>query len=529
MAKPEAEEFRDATPEELVGKKPAQLADLYIRRSKKRETVETLKQHARELRTEMVRQGLVVRKVWFEQLSASKRHVHRAELEGAMGAVLVGEVKTLAVWKTDRLDRRGMAAVGAALDEFDLRGARLYVLRENLDSSQSGTRIIFGILAERAREEIKDLTARVTTGKEAARAAGRWPGGRTPYGICSPKGSGRVERDPAEYPCSRRIADELLAGDSAMRVAQALDKDGIRTRDGKRWTANAILRMVRSPAWAGLMPAKERKYDEHGQPLDVWVPSSEPVRDNQGRPVVIGEGVATPGERLRILAAVEDRVSAAGGGAKGKRPHATFLGGFLRCPHCSKTTTSGGGPNARVYRCRIRAVFGKDTCPGIVVRAPRIDAAVEAMWLTHVSALEPGDAGLDAIVRRWAVLHDREREMRQKEVVAGLDAAKARRAKLEHDYYVEGKLSEDRFESLASDQTAVINALNAEAAELAKEADLSVFFADGDALTEAWEEATIRDRRMLLGCVMKTLTLIPPRHSGDRTPIMDRLVPEWVE
>lgn len=284
-----AEEFRDATPEELAGKRPADLADLYLRRSKKRETVETLKQHARDLRREMDRQGLTVRKVWLEQRSASKAHVRRVKLEGAMDAVIAGEVKTLAVWKTDRFDRRGMAAIGSALDEFDRRRARLYVLQENLDSSQQGTRIVFAILAERAREEIKDLTLRVTTGKTAARTAGKWPGGRTPYGVRSPKGSGRIERDPAEYPQARRIADDLLRGRSAMRVAHILNGEGSRTRDGARWDARAITRMVRSTAWAGLLPEKKRLYDEFDQPLDIWVPTDEPVRDAAGNPVVIGK------------------------------------------------------------------------------------------------------------------------------------------------------------------------------------------------------------------------------------------------
>lgn len=80
-----------------------------------------------------------------------------------------------------------------------------------------------------------------------------------------------------------------------MRVAHDLERDGIRTRDGARWDARAITRMVRSTAWAGLLPTKERRFDEHGQPLDVWVPSAEPVRDAEGNPVVIGTGVVSPG------------------------------------------------------------------------------------------------------------------------------------------------------------------------------------------------------------------------------------------
>ncbi|WP_432192561.1 recombinase family protein [Streptomyces sp. bgisy027] len=523
-----AEEFRDATPEELAGKRPVDLADLYLRRSKKRETVETLKQHARDLRREMDRQGLTVRKVWLEQRSASKAHVRRVKLEGAMDAVMGGEVKTLAVWKTDRFDRRGMAAIGTALDEFDRRRARLYVLQENLDSTQPGARIVFAILAERAREEIKDLTLRVTTGKTASRTAGKWPGGRTPYGVRSPRGSGRVEREPSEYPHARRIADDLLLGRSAMRVAHTLNAEGLRTRDGALWDARAITRMVRSTAWAGLLPEKKRLYDEYGQPLDTWVPTDEPVRDVEGNPVVIGTGVVTPGERLRILALIDERVAKIGGGSRGKRPHTTFLGGFLACPRCKGAMTGSGGNRGRMYRCRTRAVHGKDVCVGVVVRAGRIDAAVEAMWLSHVSALEYGDPGLDAIVRRWTVLHDVERETRRKDVMAALDAANSRRDKLEHDFYVEGTLAEDRFKVLSAEQTSVIDTLDNEAAELAREADLSIFFADGQALAEAWQESTMADRRMLLGCVMKSLTITPALRQGDQTPIMDRLVPEWV-
>lgn len=528
MASCVAEEFRDAHPDELRGKGPRDLVDLYLRRSKKRETLDTLKQHARDLRREMDRQNLTVRKVWLEQRSASKQHVRREKLEGAMAAVIAGEVKTLAVWKTDRFDRRGMAAIGTALDEFDRRRARLFVLQESLDSSQQGARIVFAILAERAREEIKDLTLRVTTGKAAARAAGRWSGGRTPYGVRSPRGSGILERHSDEYPHARWIADELLKGRSAMSIAHDLELNGIRTRDGARWTSRAIMRMVKSPAWAGLLPAKERKYDADGQPLDIWVPSTEPARDALGHPVVLGEGVVTPGERLRILALVEERVSRIGGGATGKRRHDTLLGGILLCPRCQNTMTGSGGDHGRMYRCRIRGTYGKNACPGVVIRAPRVDAAVEAMWLSHVTALEHGDPGLDAIVRRWSVLHDPEREEQHKDLVAGLDAAKGRRELLENDYYIDGTLTEERFRKLSAAQDSLIATLEKETARLALEADLSVFFADGEALAEAWEESAMNDRRMLLGCVLKSLTITAPKHSGDRAPIMERLVPEWV-
>ena len=135
---------------------------------------------------------------------------------------------------------------------------------------------------------------------------------------------------------------------------------------------------------------------------------------------------------------------------------------------------------------------------------------------------------MDAIVRRWSVLHDPERDAQRRDLMAGLDAAKGRRELLEADYYIAGTLSAERFRELSVAQSALMESLEKEAARLAMEADLTVFFADGEALAEAWTESTIQDRRMLLGCVLKSLTITVPKHWGDRTPIMERLVPEWV-
>ncbi|MEU4078800.1 hypothetical protein DEJ45_07695 [Streptomyces venezuelae] len=120
------------------------------------------------------------------------------------------------------------------------------------------------------------------------------------------------------------------------------------------------------------------------------------------------------------------------------------------------------------------------------------------------------------------------KKQRRKEVTAGLDAERTCRDKLEHDFYVEGMLSEDRFKALAAEQSAVIESLDQEAAELAGEVDLSVLFADGEALAGAWAESTLADRRMLLGCILKSLTIVPARFPGDRTPILGRVVPQGV-
>jgi hypothetical protein len=53
-------------------------------------------------------------------------------------------------------------------------------------------------------------------------------------------------------------------------------------------------------------------------------------------------------------------------------------------------------------------------------------------------------------------------------------------------------------------------------------------FADGEELADAWAESTLADRRMLLACVLKSLTIIPAWFPGDRTPILARVISQWV-
>nr|WP_239149207.1 recombinase family protein [Streptomyces sp. SID12501] len=112
--------------------------DAYLRRSTKKEDLTTIRGHVRELVRWVQAEGLQIRHIWFEQLSASKTYVRRREFEKATQAIMNGKSKTLGVWKTDRFDRRGMGAVGRMLDEFDRRQARLVSVTEGLVAARQG-------------------------------------------------------------------------------------------------------------------------------------------------------------------------------------------------------------------------------------------------------------------------------------------------------------------------------------------------------------------------------------------------------
>ncbi len=500
---------------------PTDLVDVYLRRSKKREDLATLRGHLRDVVRWCRSESLGIRHVWFEQRSASKAQVRRDEFENAKAAVLAGRSKTLAVWKTDRLDRRGMGAVGGLLDDLDRRRARLVSISEGLDSSKGG-RMVFAILSERAREEAKDIALRVQIGLDSHRIIGRAPGGRPPYGVMH-VGNGKVGPNPKEYPTARAIAEALLQGQAGTAIAHRMTAEGKRTRTGRHWSANAISRMAQSPLWAGLVPYRERHTDEYGNPIDKWGWKAEPLIGPDGHPVSCGTGVVSLTEWYAIRTYFNTRTVRGVLGRHGAKQAGKLLTGIMKCPHCRIGVVSGG----ESYRCRTRMEGGASACPGTRTKADRADWEISQMWVGHVSALEPHDPVLHEIANRWLSYQDPEREERRKHVTAALEDAERRSAELDDAYYVAGRMKPDRYAALSSALAEQIDALRAELKELRRQADLTPLL-DGVLLAEAWQAAELHDKRMLLRCAIADLTLLPSTGQGDRTPMIDRLAVEWV-
>ncbi|MFF4952292.1 recombinase family protein [Streptomyces chattanoogensis] len=512
---------------------PDRLMEAYLRRSKKREDLATMRQHLRDLCRYRDREGYQIRHVWFEQLSASKSYVRRLEFEKATEAVFDGRSKTLAFWKTDRFDRRGMGAVGRMLDEFDRRRAGLVSVTESLDSRQPGARIVFAILSERARDEAKDIALRVNTGLAAHRSEGRRGTGLPPYGLMSPrladgKASGLVAHHPTEYPGARRLADLLLGkweeGEKLTGTATAkqLNAEGYRRRTGAEFTPESVSRIAKSPLFAGLVPRTERVLDEYGNPTGQWNSTHEPLLDSKGDPIKCGEGIVTAGEWYQIKAGFAERTANEGG--RGKRGAEYLLTGIIRCGRCEGWMRH----HRDYYRCVAGATKG--TCEGLATRAPRLEIAVTEAWVRHVTALDPDDPVLRAIAQRWTALSDPERQAEREHARQALEAAEKRVRKLEDDYYVYGKISESRYEELSAGQRAIIEVMSTKLESYSDESDQPPWD-DAETLRETWQEgnASLSDKRMLLKSALKAVYVTPSlKGRGDRSPIETRLAYDWV-
>ncbi|WP_435058699.1 recombinase family protein [Streptomyces sp. bgisy060] len=504
---------------------PATLAEMYVRRSKKKDTLAVLKSMVRQMCAQADRDKIKVRHVWFEQKSASKAYIRREEFEKSTAAIVDGLSKTLYVFKTSRLSRRGMGQVGLLLDTFEEQQARIYLVAEHLDSRYSRT--VLGFLSEQARDQAKDIAEFTKLGIDAHKAEGCWPGGVTPFGLECPKGTGKLRRLASEYPLARRIAECLLDAMVPAKIADLLNKEGKRTRKGAMWRAQTIIHLAQSVSWAGLIPNRERATDDNGNPIDKYFRSIEPLRDAKGIPISCGEGVVTYDEFLKINALISGRSRAASGSSigdkrRGVRQPVTIMTGLFKCPHCGGPLGNGG----RNYNCRNRAMLGKSVCQGAATQRQRVDDAMAELWSGHILRLAPDSETIQNIARRWLSYQDPGKEARKRQVSAVLESAVGREMKLQKEFFVLQKMSEEQFESLREMVAAQIAELKAELAELSKEADLSPLM-DSKALTAIWNSEGIEGRRALLAAAVKSVTITPAKHRGDRTPIHDRLMVEW--
>ncbi|MFE9974217.1 recombinase family protein [Streptomyces hirsutus] len=507
---------------------PAELAEMYVRRSKKKDSLSALREQVRRMCARVADHNKRIRHIWFEQKSASKSYVRREEFEKATAAVTeTGLSKALYVYKTSRLSRRGMGQVGLLLDTFEEKGAYIFVVAEGLDSRTSRT--ILGFLSEQARDQVKDLGDFVKLGMDAHKADGKWTGGVTPYGLRAVKGEGRLERNPKEYPTARRIADYLLDRKTPHWIAGTLNKEELKTRHGKNWQATGIIALAHAVTWAGLVAQRERILDADGQWAGKYHRGGTPMLDKNGDPIACGEGVITFAEHVKIksiLASRAQKNGPVGNRARGKREISNLLSGTMNCGRCGAKEVSSGP----AYRCFTRTNEGAHVCEGVSIGRERAEEAVTQAWFGHILSLSPESATLHEIAREWLAYKDPEKEARKAQATAALESAVGREMKLRKMFIVGDRMSEAEYESLQRELDAQIDSLKAELAELSREADLSPLM-DPEALAALWNGAGIAGQRALLRAALtdKGITLAPSKGRGYRVPAIDRLEFHWRE
>jgi site-specific DNA recombinase len=257
----------------------------------------------------------------------SRRYKGRTGFDEMLKRLRVGDISVILVYQIYRL-YRSHSDLEKLIEVCTAHGISIHTVSGgDMDLTTATGQMVAEFLASVGKQEVALMTERAVDGKARIRKAGRWPGGRVPYGYRVTgdfaKGTGAVCVDEAEADVIRGMCADVIRGMSLHEIARRLDAEGVRrpgkpakppgTHNSRRafesWDSAEIGRMVRSPRYAALVTYKGE------------------ITGDGDWPAIIDQGT-----RDKVLAALDSRPGNRRG-QRGRR-HRWLLSGIARCGKC---------------------------------------------------------------------------------------------------------------------------------------------------------------------------------------------------
>lgn len=225
---------------------------IYCRISRDREGRELgVERQEAECRELAARLGLERIQVYVDNdLSASTRaRKPRPQYEQMLTDARAGRVRVILAWSSSRLTRRPLEHE-ELIDLAERHGIRFaYVKSPVVDLNTAQGRMVARQLAAVDAAEAEMAAERIAAQKRQAALAGRWRGGRRPYGY---EADGVTVR-PDEAAHLAWAARQVLLGASLMSIAAELRRRGAPTSTGRQWLASEVRRVLLRARNAGLI------------------------------------------------------------------------------------------------------------------------------------------------------------------------------------------------------------------------------------------------------------------------------------
>jgi DNA-binding NarL/FixJ family response regulator len=377
---------------------------------------------------------------------------------------------------------------------------------ENIDLNSVEGRALFGVMSalnasyrEAASERIRDA--------QATRAEEGYPLGHPPFGWMNQNKAHLEEgqrRGFQPHPAQREtvlwIKEQYLSGVNCVNIAGALNKRGVTSAKGCRWSAGAVMSVLKNPLHAGYVNSRRKglirgqHYEQRFYDLEVWQ-----------------EIMALCQRRL-------DRWKTNSG--KAKTPH--LINGTAICARCGRRLyIANTTASYRNYRCQTGANQGQRTCPEVSVRAETLEEAVvneikrlaaepqvRALLLQEAASMAKGqDQQLENEKKRLQKAQKENKE-RLKRLLDALG-----RGTLDDAAYQSGSASVRTEQSALEEQLAAIQTqLDNRSYREVQVNKLSAAVLD---FALCWEHLQMNEKRLMLSTLIEKLTV--DRHGRDVT------------
>ena len=174
--------------------------------------------------------------------------LERPALQQLLEAVRAGRIDIIVVYKVDRLTR-SLADFAKLVELFDGNGVSFVSVTQSFNTTSSMGRLTLNVLLSFAQFEREVIGERVRDKVAASRRKGLWMGGTVPLGYRNQHK--RLVVDEAEAAQVNRIFALYLELGSLGPLAEALDRVGIRSRQGFRFGVGALRHLLANPVYRG--------------------------------------------------------------------------------------------------------------------------------------------------------------------------------------------------------------------------------------------------------------------------------------
>ena len=327
-------------------------AALYARVSSDRQDVDlSVAAQLRALRDYAEKNGYVVAREYIDEAESGRiadRPQFRRMLDEASHAD--SPFQEILVWKFSRFTRKREHAV-AFKSMLRKRGIRVTSITEHADDSPTG-KLMEAIIESLDEFYSENLAQEVLRGMREAASRGFWISTYSPYGYRKvpvqdgAKKRPKLELDPPADGVVRRIFQMALLGTSTLDITKTLNREGIASPQGSRWTKTTIHRILTNETYTGTLVWGTRAKDN--------VP---PVRVDNAFPAIVSRD-----EFERVSAILGSKAPAKIHPRRAASPY--LLSGIVRCETCGKALTAHEAKSGQFtyYVCHSLLKRGQGAC-----------------------------------------------------------------------------------------------------------------------------------------------------------------------
>lgn len=302
---------------------------------------------------------------------ASAKDTNRPELARLLADVRSGGIDVVLVYRLDRLTR-SVLDLYRLLQEFEEYGVRFKSCTEVYDTTTAMGRLFITLVAALAQWERENLGERVRLGMEQMVKERKRPGGPPPYGY--ELADGKLAVHPEEASVVRMMFESYNRGESPRSIAEHANRGGARGKNGARWSAGAVLRLLKNPVYYGALRWNFTDSGQRQNAPDEW------LLEEAAHPAIVGED---------LFRQVQDRIGQRGSRHPRVLSSSLLFSGLLYCSRCGspmrgKTARIGkrdGGCDAHTYyTCRAKRT---GACDAAAIREDLLELALIGQLLLY--------------------------------------------------------------------------------------------------------------------------------------------------